>query len=92
MRDLSMNVLEANRSALSETEYRRARHAVSEIARVLDAVGLLKKQEFVEFGKLLNQSHLSLRDDYNVSCPELDLAVETANSLGALLPVSMKLR
>ena len=84
MRDLSMKVLENNRSVLSETEYRRARHAVSEITRVLNAVELLKKQEFVEFGKLLNQSHVSLRDDYNVSCPELDLAVDTANSLGAL--------
>lgn len=84
MRDLGISELEEKRTTLSEIEYRRARHAVSEIARVLDAVERLKKHEFIEFGKLLNQSHLSLRDDYNVSCPELDLAVETANSLGAL--------
>jgi galactokinase len=84
MRNLTLADLEANRSLLTDTEYRRVRHAVSEIARVLDAVERLKKQEFVEFGKLLNESHLSLRDDYNVSCPELDLAVDTAHSLGAL--------
>ena len=84
MRDLTTSELEAKRTLLSDIEYRRARHAVSEIARVLEAVKLLQKKDFLGFGRLLNQSHLSLRDDYNVSCTELDLAVETANSLGAI--------
>ena len=64
--------------------FQRARHGVSEIARVLEAVKLLEADQFTEFGQLLNESHSSLRDDYNVSCPELDLAVETAQRLGAL--------
>ncbi|MFM8751911.1 MAG: galactokinase [Actinomycetota bacterium] len=84
MRDLTISELEAKRTLLSDIEYRRARHAVSEIARVLEAVKLLQKKDFLGFGRLLNQSHLSLRDDYNVSCTELDLAVETANSHGAI--------
>ena len=84
MRDLTTSELEAKRTLLSDIEYRRARHAVSEIARVLEAVKLLQKKDFLGFGRLLNQSHLSLRDDYNVSCTELDLAVETANSHGAI--------
>lgn len=84
MRDLTTLELEAKRALLSDIEYRRARHAVSEIARVLEAVKLLQKKDFLGFGELLNQSHLSLRDDYNVSCTELDLAVETANSHGAI--------
>lgn len=84
MRELTSSELEAKRTLLSDIEYRRARHAVSEIARVLEAVKLLQKKDFLGFGRLLNQSHLSLRDDYNVSCTELDLAVETANSHGAI--------
>ena len=84
MRDLTTSELEAKRTLLSDIEYRRARHAVSEIARVLEAVKLLQKKDFLGFGELLNQSHLSLRDDYNVSCTELDLAVETANSHDAI--------
>ncbi len=64
--------------------YKRARHAVTEVNRVLEAVKLLENDGFIDFGALLTQSHKSLRDDYSVSCPELDLAVETALDLGAL--------
>lgn len=84
MRDLSMNELIANQDKLTESEFTRARHAVSEIERVLSAVDFLSKKDFVAFGELLNQSHASLRDDYTVSCPELDLAVETSIKYGAL--------
>lgn len=84
MRDLTMDELIANQDKLNDTEFMRARHAVSEIARVLKAVDALSKKAFVEFGLLLNQSHTSLRDDYTVSCPELDLVVDTALSEGAL--------
>jgi galactokinase len=52
--------------------------------RVLDAVDALKKNNFIRLGELLNQSHRSLRDDYTVSCPELNLAVDTAIAQGAL--------
>ncbi len=84
MRDLTMEQLIANRDKLSEVEFIRARHAVSEISRVLSTVDALKRTEFKEVGALINQSHNSLRDDYAVSCPELDVAVEAARSAGAL--------
>ena len=84
MRHLTMDVLNARRSEISEVEYRRARHAVTEIARVKDAVIALRASDFATLGKLINQSHNSLRDDYTVSCPELDTAVDAALSAGAL--------
>ena len=52
--------------------------------RVLDAVQLLKSGDFVGFGEVVSAAHISLRDNYTVSCPELDLAVETAQKFGAL--------
>jgi galactokinase len=84
MRDLTMEQLLAGKDKLSEVEFIRARHAVTEISRVLATVEALKSGEFKEVGALINQSHNSLRDDYAVSCPELDVAVEAARSAGAL--------
>lgn len=84
MRDLKISELESKRELLSETEYRRARHAVTEIARVIECVKALEDKDFNKVGELINQSHISLRDDYNVSCPELDAAVETAQISGAI--------
>lgn len=84
MRELTIEELEANKSKLTETEYRRARHAVTEIARVQECVKALEDKDFKLVGELITKSHLSLRDDYNVSCPELDVAVETALKQGAL--------
>lgn len=84
MRDLSMNQLLSAKNNLTEVQFKRARHAVTEISRVLEAVERLSNKEFIDFGNLLNQSHASLRDDYSVSCPELDLAVDTAMQNGAL--------
>ena len=84
MRELEMQQLERDQDKLTSVEFQRARHAVSEIARVLKAVERLRAKQFLEFGELLNQSHISLRDDYTVSCPELDLVVDTANANGAL--------
>ncbi|MEY3705357.1 MAG: hypothetical protein RLY29_729 [Actinomycetota bacterium] len=84
LRDLSLADLLAAEKSLSPMNFRRARHAVTEIQRVLDAVNALEGDRFEEFGRLLNGSHISLRDDYNVSCPELDLAVDTAIANGAL--------
>lgn len=84
LRDLTIGQLEGARHKLPEVNFYRARHAVTEISRVLAAVKLLESNQFIEFGALLTESHRSLRDDYNVSCPELDLAVDTALNLGAL--------
>jgi galactokinase len=84
MRHLTMEQLEKRKSEISETEFIRARHAVAEIKRVLDAVIALEKSDFVELGNLINASHVSLRDDYTVSCPELDNAVDASLAVGAL--------
>ena len=84
MRELTIAQLDASRDLLSETEYIRARHAITEMKRVLDCVEALSSGDFVRVGQLMNQSHLSLRDDYNVSCPELNAAVEASLAAGAL--------
>lgn len=84
MRDLSMEQLEIGRALLTQEEFIRSRHAVTEMKRVLDCVDALKAADFNRVGELINQSHASLRDDYNVSCPELDTAVDAAISAGAL--------
>jgi galactokinase len=84
MRELTMDQLEAGKAQLTQVEYVRARHAVSEMQRVLDCVEALSKSDFVKVGQLINQSHISLRDDYTVSCPELDTAVDASLAAGAL--------
>lgn len=63
---------------------RRARHVVSEIARVERAVVALGAQDWVGLGELFAASHTSMRDDFEISCPELDVAVETAVAAGAV--------
>ena len=68
---------------LSGEELKRARHVISENARVLEAVEASNNNDFDEFGRLMYASHASLRDDYEVSTPELDTFVETAKEQGA---------
>jgi galactokinase len=63
---------------------RRARHVVTEQARVLEAEEAIKAGDWAELGRLMTASHTSLRDDYEVSVPELDVAVEAALEAGAL--------
>jgi galactokinase len=84
MRHLTLEVLEAHREKLTATEFIRARHAVTEIARVLEAVTALRASDFATLGQLINASHASLRDDYAVSCPELDVAVDASLAAGAM--------
>lgn len=84
MRHLTLELLIRSKEKLSDTEFIRARHAVTEIARVQDAVTALRASDFVTLGKLINESHDSLRDDYTVSCPELDVAVDASRDAGAL--------
>jgi len=74
---------EGDLNRLSGEELKRARHVVSENARVLEAVEALKNNDFHEFGRLMYASHASLRDDYEVSTPELDTFVQTAEQHGA---------
>ncbi|HEX2741914.1 MAG TPA: galactokinase, partial [Rubrobacter sp.] len=74
---------EEDLALLSGEELKRARHVVSENARVLVAVKVLEDGDFDEFGRLMYASHASLRDDYEVSTPELDAFVEIAQDHGA---------
>jgi galactokinase len=84
LRDATPAQVEAAAERLGEPNHRRARHVVTENARVLEAAGLLRKRAMVEFGRLLDASHASLRDDFEVSSPELDAAVEAARAAGAV--------
>jgi len=74
----------ADLAKLDGLALKRARHVVSENARVLAAVAALRAADYAEFGRLMYASHASLRDDYEVSTPELDGFVEVAGASGAL--------
>ncbi len=78
LRDVSRADFEARAGALPAVPARRARHIVSENARTQAAARALEAGDFERFGSLLNQSHESLRLDYEVSCPELDALVDVA--------------
>jgi galactokinase len=86
LRDATLAELEAaaGDGRLDEVTFRRARHVVTENQRVLDVVAALRAGDLSPLGPALAGSHRSLRDDYEVSCPELDLAVETAVAAGAV--------
>ena len=89
LRDVSPQMLEQHREALDAVTYRRARHVVSENERVQAATRCLKSGDYVSFGQLMNASHDSLRDDYEVSCPELDLMVRLARARPGTLGARM---
>lgn len=81
LRDVTLDQLRAHRDALAPLHYRRARHVVTENRRVLDGVAALRSGDLEEFGRLMDASHESLRTDYQVSCPELDVLVELARGV-----------
>ena len=77
--DLDIDTFEANKGLIKDDIVRkRAKHAVYENQRTIEAVKALKRNDVESFGKLMNESHISLRDDYEVSCPEIDVLVEIA--------------
>jgi len=77
--ELSPEEFEANKELITDDVNRvRAKHAVYENQRTIDAVKALKANDIVKFGKLMNESHVSLRDDYEVTGIELDTLVETS--------------
>ena len=85
LREVAVTSLDDALGELSgERLRRRVRHVVTEIDRVRGCVDALGRADFVEVGRLFTASHASLRDDYEVSCPELDVAVEQALAAGAL--------
>jgi galactokinase len=83
LREASMKLLESKKSALDEVHFRRARHVIGEIDRTVRAAEAIPAGDWATVGQLMYESHDSLRDDYEVSCPELDVLVQAARSLGA---------
>lgn len=81
-REVTMADLYAHQDEMGEVTFRRARHVVTEIARTLKAVDSFKNSDFSEIGNLMAESHRSLRDDFGVSCDELDLMVALAQEIG----------
>jgi len=84
LRDLSVDDLERAENLLTDETFRRMRHVVTENQRVLDAVAALRGGDPAALGPLFDASHRSMRDDFEISTPELDLAVEIAQENGAL--------
>jgi galactokinase len=89
LRDVTLEQLEFARSDLPEVIYRRCRHVISENARVLGAVAALERGDIAEVGRLMSESHRSLRDDYEVSCAELDLMVGLADDVPGVIGARM---
>jgi galactokinase len=84
LRDVTVDDLPRAREILDDETFRRVRHVVTENQRVLDTVRTLREQGPAAIGDLMDASHLSMRDDFEISVPELDLAVETAVAAGAI--------
>jgi galactokinase len=89
LRDVSESDLSRNAGRLPAALARRARHVVTENMRVLLAAEALESGNMQRFGELMYQSHLSLRDDYQVSCPELDVMVELARVIPGTIGARM---
>jgi galactokinase len=82
LRDASLDALEENKGKMEDVVFRRARHVISEIRRTLEAAEIVRASTWEIAGQLMYESHNSLRDDYEVSCTELNAIVEIANSIG----------
>lgn len=84
--DLDMETFEKHKSVIGdEVKERRAKHAVAENQRTIEAVAALGAGDIERFGQLMNQSHVSLRDDYEVSCEEIDILVDLAWKIPGVL-------
>jgi galactokinase len=84
LRDLDVDDLPRAQEVLDDETFRRVRHVITENQRVLDTVRTLRLEGPGAIGALLDASHVSMRDDFEISVPELDLAVSTAQAHGAV--------
>ncbi len=84
LRDLSVADLPRAQKVMDDLTFRRVRHVVTEDQRVRDTVATLRAEGPRAIGALLDASHASMRDDFEISVPELDLAVDTARAAGAI--------
>ena len=85
LRDLSLEEFELYKNGLPEVIARRCRHVISENERVVAAALALTENNVAAFGKLMNQSHRSMRDDYEISCREIDTLVEISQSTAGVM-------
>jgi galactokinase len=84
LRDVGVGDLDRAREAMDDETFRRVRHIVTENARVLATVRTLRESGPLAIGEILDASHVSMRDDFEISVPELDLAVVAAREAGAV--------
>ncbi|MGC8551609.1 MAG: galactokinase [Phycisphaerae bacterium] len=89
LRDATMPMLDQAKPAMDSVVYRRARHVIGENQRALGFAAALEARDYSACGRLLYASHVSLRDDYQVSCPELDTLVELARSVDGVFGARM---
>jgi galactokinase len=82
LRDATADMLERAHGKMEEVVFRRARHVISEIERTTHAAVGVRASNWPTVGQLMYASHTSLRDDYEVSCPELDAVVEITEAIG----------
>jgi galactokinase len=89
LRDVKLSELETHRNWLTDVIYKRCHHVISENERVIQAANCLKGNDMPGFGQLMGASHRSLRDDYEVSCLELDVMVEIASKIEGVFGARM---
>jgi galactokinase len=89
LRDITLDLLAAHRQDVDPLLYRRAAYVIKENARVEAACGDLAKGDFRSFGQRMNESHAGLRDEYEVSCRELDTLVEAASGVAGVYGARM---
>jgi galactokinase len=82
LRDATLEALEAAQEQIEPVVFRRARHVITENERTLRMARAMQASDWPAVGELMYASHASLRDDYEVSCPELDTVVEIAQAMG----------
>jgi galactokinase len=84
LRDVTPKQLDAKRRKLPDLIYRRCRHIVTENARVLEAERALASGDFAACGRAMNASHLSMRDDFEITCPEVDMLAGLAQNVAGV--------
>jgi len=89
LRDVSIEEFEKYKHTLDETAQKRCKHVLYENGRVLDAINALGRNDILEFGRLVNESHESLKKDYEVSSLELDTMVDIARSINGVIGARM---
>lgn len=89
LRDIDIDMIEKSKKELSSIIYKRCKYVIEENERVIRACEDLKKNDFVSFGQRMYESHTGLRDEYEVSCAELDLLVDIASKIDGVYGARM---